>query len=85
MHATSVDDPLGKSDEPTYRPTFLLPERYAQALDHVFVRPPKGFSLEMSARLVFKDKVRLTSGKLGYLSDHFGIAARVEAHPPSPR
>jgi endonuclease/exonuclease/phosphatase family metal-dependent hydrolase len=78
--ATHVLDPLADSDKPTYRPSLLMPSRYAQALDHVFIRPAEGHRLKASAHLVFQDKLRLVNGRSAYLSDHNGIAVHIESH-----
>lgn len=77
VHGTGLRDLLAGSAEPTYRRAFLMPHRYAQAIDFVFARPPRDRPLAGSARLVFTEKSRLVNGTRGYLSDHFGIEAEV--------
>lgn len=77
MQATGAVDPLAESIDPTYRPIFPLPGRYSQALDHVFIHPPRGHALEASAKLVFRDKRQLVTGQWAYLSDHIAIQADI--------
>lgn len=73
IRETGARDPLADSDEPTFRPRALLPARYVLALDHIFVRAPRHAQLQIAGQIVFKDKLHLTNGRLGYLSDHYGV------------
>jgi endonuclease/exonuclease/phosphatase family metal-dependent hydrolase len=87
--ATGLEDLLAGSDRPTYRQAFLLPGRYAQAIDFVFVRASAAWRPRTAARLVFEEQTRLVSGRLDYLSDHVGIEAMItwdptEGIPPEP-
>lgn len=81
VHGTGLQDLLADSVEPTYRRAFLMPHRYAQAIDFVFVRPAVGARLTGSARLVFGEKRPLVNGTLAYLSDHYGIEAEISVSP----
>jgi endonuclease/exonuclease/phosphatase family metal-dependent hydrolase len=78
VHGTRLQDLMADSAAPTYRRAFLMPGRYAQAIDFVFARPPAGRRLRASARLVYEDQVELVNGWTSYISDHYGIRAELE-------
>ncbi|MEU8118564.1 endonuclease/exonuclease/phosphatase family protein [Spirillospora sp. NPDC049024] len=71
VSATGLRDAFGGDTEPTFRPD------YAEigAIDQLLVRP----GMEAKTRLVFKEKVRLPSGRSTVLSDHYGIEASLTA------
>ncbi|WP_433465209.1 endonuclease/exonuclease/phosphatase family protein [Spirillospora sp. CA-128828] len=71
VSATGLRDALAGDNEPTYRP------EYADigAIDQLVVRP----GLEATTRLVFKEEVRLPTGRSAVLSDHYGIEATLTA------
>jgi len=71
--ATGLLDPLADSRAPTYRPLRLLPDRYAEAIDHVYVRPPGGAAVTTAAVLRFDEPVPLVNGRTAHLSDHLGV------------
>lgn len=73
LQTTGLEDPLGSSREPTYRPLPGLPTRAVQALDHILIRPPAGATITAQSELCFGEQVLLTRGMKGYLSDHLGI------------
>jgi endonuclease/exonuclease/phosphatase family metal-dependent hydrolase len=75
--ATGLLDLMAGCDRPTYRQSFLMPGRYAQAIDFVFVRASAAQRPETAARLVFEEKIKLVSGRIDYLSDHLGIEAEI--------
>jgi endonuclease/exonuclease/phosphatase family metal-dependent hydrolase len=75
LAATGAVDLLAESDRPTYRQAFLLPDRYAQAIDFIFLRAPSAPPVAATARLVFEDQTPLVNGRLDYLSDHYGVEA----------
>ncbi|MFD8733400.1 endonuclease/exonuclease/phosphatase family protein [Streptomyces sp. NPDC059618] len=72
---TGLRDLLAGDPRPTYRPTPRWPS--PPALDHVLVRAAAGESLTGDADLVFQDKVTLDDGRQAYLSDHYGVRARL--------
>ncbi|MEU9838156.1 endonuclease/exonuclease/phosphatase family protein [Actinomadura sp. NPDC048032] len=69
VSSTGLRDVFGGDTEPTFRP------EYAEigAIDQVLVGP----GLQVKARLVFKEKVRLPGGRSTVLSDHYGIEAEI--------
>lgn len=71
--ATGLADPLAERTEPTYRPMPGIPDRAAQALDHILVRVPADLACTLRAELCFRDPVRLAHGTMGFLSDHLGV------------
>ncbi|MEU4086606.1 endonuclease/exonuclease/phosphatase family protein [Streptomyces aureus] len=73
--AAGLRDVLSGDTRPTYRPTPRWPS--PPALDHVLVRPAAGQTLTAEADLVFQEKVPLADGRQAYLSDHYGIRARL--------
>lgn len=73
VEATGVLDPLDGHTKPTYYPIINLPERYQQSIDYVFIRPPNGHQVTVKAELLFEEKIYLTSGNLGRVSDHAAI------------
>ncbi len=75
VRVAGLYDPLAQSTAPTFRPPRFLPGRHEQALDHVLVRAPRGARVQASARIVFRDKMRLINGKHAHLSDHCAIEA----------
>jgi endonuclease/exonuclease/phosphatase family metal-dependent hydrolase len=77
VQASDLRDPLAGDTHPTYRQAFLMPGRYAQPIDFVFVRPPAAQRLTASARLVLQEKVWLVTGQHDYLSDHCGVQADI--------
>jgi hypothetical protein len=81
VEATGVIDPLNGYLKPTYYPMFSLPDRYHQPIDHIFVRPPAGFDLKVSAELLFEQAIPLTSGALGRVSDHAGVQLNLQLQP----
>jgi endonuclease/exonuclease/phosphatase family metal-dependent hydrolase len=78
LHATALRDVLAGDDRPTFRQAMLMPGRYARPIDFVFVRPPAGSEIIASARLVFQEKTRLVTGRVDYLSDHYGVEAVID-------
>ena len=48
--ATGLWDPLSGDATPTYRPLAGLPDRYAAAIDHTYVRAPAGLALTAEAQ-----------------------------------
>lgn len=80
--ATGVLDPLAEDSKPTQFLFRALPSRYQQAIDHVFIRPPAHSQLTATAELLFEDKIRLISGRLGRLSDHMAIKLTLEWQRP---
>jgi len=77
LHATGLRDAFDGAREPTGR-WDLGPEAPPQAIDHVLVGVPDGWRSTASARIVFREPVRLVSGELGHLSDHYGIEADLQ-------
>ncbi|MFI1442066.1 endonuclease/exonuclease/phosphatase family protein [Streptomyces fructofermentans] len=75
LTAAGLRDILADDTRPTYRPTPRWPS--PPALDHVLVRPAAGETLTGSADFVFQDKVTLGDGRQAYLSDHYGVQARL--------
>lgn len=71
ISSTGLRDAFGGVTEPTFRP------EYAEigAIDQLLVRP----GIDATTRLVFKEKVRLPSGRSAVLSDHYGIEADLTA------
>lgn len=76
--AIGAEDPLSNHTAPTFRPPLPLQPFVAEAIDHVFIRPPRNLKLTYSAELLFEEKVRLVSGRHDYVSDHLGIGVRLE-------
>lgn len=76
--AIGAQDPLCDHTAPTFRPPFLLDPSLAEAIDHVFIRPPRAVTVVHDAQLLFEHKVRLVGGRRGYVSDHLGICVRLE-------
>ncbi|MFF3617440.1 endonuclease/exonuclease/phosphatase family protein [Streptomyces sp. NPDC002580] len=72
---TGLRDVLAGDTRPTYRPTPRWPS--PPALDHILVRAAAGETLTGGADLVFQDEVTLDDGRQAYLSDHFGVQARL--------
>ncbi|HWS36811.1 MAG TPA: endonuclease/exonuclease/phosphatase family protein [Actinoplanes sp.] len=72
LAAAGLRDVLAGDTRPTYRPTPGWPS--PPAFDHVLVRP---VDLACRADLVFQDEVRLSDGRMAYLSDHYGVAAEL--------
>jgi endonuclease/exonuclease/phosphatase family metal-dependent hydrolase len=81
--ATDLIDPLAGNTQPTYYPVVGLPDRFAQSIDHIFVRTPAGYAMTVSAELVFEHAVRLISGSVGRVSDHMGIRLHLQWQPDS--
>ncbi|WP_406835283.1 endonuclease/exonuclease/phosphatase family protein [Streptomyces sp. AHU1] len=77
--ATGLRDVLAGDTRPTYRPTPRWPS--PPALDHVLVRAAAGETLAGDADLVFQDEVTLGDGRQAYLSDHYGVRARLIRTP----
>ncbi len=77
VHATGLYDPLALSSAPTFRPPRFLPGRHEPAIDHVLIRSPRGCRVQASARIVFREQLRLVNGRHAHLSDHSGIEASV--------
>ncbi|MCX4993306.1 MULTISPECIES: endonuclease/exonuclease/phosphatase family protein [unclassified Streptomyces] len=73
--AAGLRDILAGDTRPTYRPTPRWPS--PPALDHVLVRAAAGETLTGGADFVFQDKVTLGDGRQAYLSDHYGVQARL--------
>jgi endonuclease/exonuclease/phosphatase family metal-dependent hydrolase len=72
VEASGLVDAFDGSPEPTYRPT----ERWAgKALDQLLVSP--GVAVE--AELALTEAVTLADGRSAFLSDHYGIQARLSA------
>jgi endonuclease/exonuclease/phosphatase family metal-dependent hydrolase len=71
-------DLMAGSTEPTYRQSYLLPGRYAQPIDFIFVRPPAGWDLAADAETTLREKVTLPNGRLVYLSDHVALHADIQ-------
>jgi endonuclease/exonuclease/phosphatase family metal-dependent hydrolase len=81
VEATSLFDPLNGHTKPTYYPIFRMPERYHQPIDQVFIRPPAGYKLAVTADLLFEEELPLTSGALGRVSDHAAIQLNLTLRP----
>ncbi|TDC84741.1 endonuclease/exonuclease/phosphatase family protein [Actinomadura sp. 7K507] len=64
---TGLRDILADDTEPTYRADYAD----IGAIDQILARP----GMETTARVVFKEDVRLADGSLSVLSDHYGIEA----------
>ena len=64
---TGLRDALAGDTEPTYRPDYAD----IGAIDQLLTRP----DMETTARVVFKEEVRLPDGRSSVLSDHYGIEA----------
>ncbi|MFE1290220.1 endonuclease/exonuclease/phosphatase family protein [Streptomyces sp. NPDC058751] len=75
LAAAGLRDVLAGDTRPTYRPTPRWPS--PPALDHVLVRAAAGETLTGGADLVFQDEVTLDDGRRAYLSDHYGVRARL--------
>ncbi|MFE4695593.1 endonuclease/exonuclease/phosphatase family protein [Streptomyces sp. NPDC056738] len=73
--AAGLRDVLAGDTRPTYRPTPQWPT--PPALDHVLVRAAAGETLTGGADFVFQDEVTLGDGRRAYLSDHYGVQARL--------
>ncbi|MET7988903.1 MULTISPECIES: endonuclease/exonuclease/phosphatase family protein [unclassified Streptomyces] len=73
--AAGLRDLLAGDTRPTYRPTPRWPS--PPALDHVLVRAAAGETLTGGADFVFQDKMTLGDGRQAYLSDHYGVRARL--------
>ncbi|WP_207943501.1 endonuclease/exonuclease/phosphatase family protein, partial [Actinomadura sp. KC345] len=65
--AAGLRDALSGDTEPTFRPDYAD----IGAIDQILARP----GMETSARVVFKEDVRLADGSSSVLSDHYGIEA----------
>lgn len=78
VEAIGALDPLGEHTSPTFRPPLALQQIPAEAIDHVFIRPPRGVPITYDAELCFEHKVELVSGRRAYLSDHLGIRVTVQ-------
>jgi endonuclease/exonuclease/phosphatase family metal-dependent hydrolase len=74
---SGVIDPLATSTTPTYRPHRVLPPRYAQPIDFVFIRPPRGVLVRTQAQTLFDQHVDFVNGQRGYLSDHYAIGVEI--------
>jgi endonuclease/exonuclease/phosphatase family metal-dependent hydrolase len=74
---SGLDDPLVGDPQPTYRPTFGIPKRYALALDFVLMRAPRLPDFQVRADLHFREQVPLIGGGTGYLSDHIAVELRI--------
>jgi len=86
VEAIGAEDPLSDHTAPTFRPPFLLDPSLAEAIDHVFIRPPRGVLIGHTAELLFEHKVRLVGGRRAYVSDHLGISVTLQwprQHPDS--
>jgi endonuclease/exonuclease/phosphatase family metal-dependent hydrolase len=70
---TGMHDPLGTSDQPTFRPLPGMPARAAQALDYILIRAPHHLRVEASSELCFGEPTLLAPSTVGYLSDHLGV------------
>jgi endonuclease/exonuclease/phosphatase family metal-dependent hydrolase len=75
---SGVIDPCATSAEPTYRPPSMLPARYAQPIDFVFIRPPRGVLIRAQGHTLFRDHIDLVNGRRGYLSDHHAIRVNIQ-------
>ncbi|WP_179278711.1 endonuclease/exonuclease/phosphatase family protein [Actinomadura mexicana] len=71
VSSTGLRDVFGGDTEPTFRPEYAN----IGAIDQLLVGP----GLEATARLVFKERVRLPGGRSTVLSDHYGIEADLTA------
>jgi endonuclease/exonuclease/phosphatase family metal-dependent hydrolase len=78
-----LHDVLHGDNSPTYRPTARFP--HPPALDQVLIRPGRERPLTARATLMFQDPVALPDGRTAYLSDHYGIAARLTMAPGGPQ
>ncbi|MFI5937290.1 endonuclease/exonuclease/phosphatase family protein [Actinoplanes sp. NPDC051494] len=72
LAAAGLLDTRAGDPEPTYRPTEQWPS--PPAFDHVLVRP----GLAARTRLVLRDAVIRPGGEPVFLSDHYGIEARLD-------
>lgn len=78
---TGAFDALGDERHPTFRSPIPLAKFFAEAIDHVFIRPPAGHRVVVRADLLFAEKQRLVTGHHSFLSDHIGIQARLRWVP----
>lgn len=81
LAGSRLQDLLAGSQEPTYRQSFLLPGRYAQAIDFIFVQSPPGWGLSADADTALRDKVMLPTGRPAFLSDHLALHADIRLTP----
>lgn len=72
--ANGLTDAMAGDTRPTYRPMPQWPN--PPAFDHVLVR-----GLTAQSELVFQEKVTLHDGRSAFLSDHYGIATRLDFKP----
>jgi endonuclease/exonuclease/phosphatase family metal-dependent hydrolase len=70
---SGLTDPLAGDPQPTYRPPFVIPKRYALALDFVLIRAPRLPDFQVRADLRFREQLPLIGGGTGYLSDHYAV------------
>jgi endonuclease/exonuclease/phosphatase family metal-dependent hydrolase len=63
----------------TYRS--LRPEAPGQQIDHVLFRQASGGSVSITTKLHFEDKVELADGRRMFVSDHFGVEAKLQLEP----
>jgi endonuclease/exonuclease/phosphatase family metal-dependent hydrolase len=82
LSRAGLTDVFAGRAEPSYRPTPRFSP--SQAIDHVLVRPSLGHQFVTDARLVFQERVSPPDGQSIYLSDHYGIEARLELRRLSP-
>jgi endonuclease/exonuclease/phosphatase family metal-dependent hydrolase len=78
VRATALRDVLTGDDRPTFRQAMLMPGRFARPIDFIFVRAPEGAEIAASARLRFEAKTELITGRVDYLSDHYGVEAEID-------
>jgi endonuclease/exonuclease/phosphatase family metal-dependent hydrolase len=82
LEATHLFDPLGQTQNPTYRTNPHLPAFFSSmlnvAIDHALIRTPKSFPLVVESSIILQDKVKMVDGRNAHLSDHYGIHVRLE-------
>lgn len=77
LDASGLNDPLAGDTRPTIRLPPGLPARYALPIDFALVRAPDVPGLRVRGDICFQERLPLASGRMVYLSDHYGIALEI--------
>ena len=77
---SGLTDLLAGDSRPTLRLPFGTPNRFAWAIDYVFVRIPEKHSFSIACDLTFSERYLINRKRHGYLSDHHGIALQITAN-----
>lgn len=77
VQAAGVIDPLAARQEPTFRPSRLIPAHFALPIDFAFVRPPHQQTVSVQAQVLFDERVEMVNGKKRHLSDHHAVRVDV--------